>query len=297
MTTNHTPHDLLEDPIAARGGSDLIGLDRPSDAGDHDGEEGPTQYPLRVLIVDGDALVRRSWERAIRGEGLTVAGTGDREAALMLVSSFCPDVVILDLEFDRTEARSKGPGFFAQVRSRTNGFVIVLSDRDDELERVRVLRAGADDIWLQPVSNVELAVRLHALLRRRRRSISAELPQEFALPGRIVTTGPISIDLGRRTVELDGTGVPLTRIEFDLLAELCQQPREVCRREELLRAVWGDEIPGDGHVIDVHVSNLRRKLAGTAPGRRYIHTVRGVGFRLSDDVARPAGNLVVLRRA
>ncbi len=193
--------------------------------------------------------------------------------------------------------RSKGPGFFAQVRSRTNGFVIVLSDRDDELERVRVLRAGADDIWLQPLSNVELAVRLHALLRRRRRSISAELPQEFALPGRVVTTGPITIDLGRRTVELDGTGVPLTRIEFDLLAELCQQPREIYRREELLRAVWHDEIPGDGHVIDVHVSNLRRKLAGTSPGRRYIHTVRGVGFRLSDDVARPAGNLVVLRRA
>src|SRR4029079_998304 len=88
MTSNHTHDARFEDPTGATPVADLIGLDHPADGGDHNGEEGPTQYPLRVLIVDGDALVRRSWERAIRGEGLTVAGTGDRDAALMLVSSF-----------------------------------------------------------------------------------------------------------------------------------------------------------------------------------------------------------------
>ncbi len=99
-----------------------------------------------------------------------------------------------------------------------------------------------------------------------------------------IVLGPLVIDLGRREVRVDDEEVQTTRIEFSLLEQLCRRPTEVCTREDLLDAVWGPKWVGDTHVVDVHLSNLRRKLDKAAPGTKVIHTVRGVGFRLANDV-------------
>jgi DNA-binding response OmpR family regulator len=135
----------------------------------------------------------------------------------------------------------------------------------------------------KPISTIELAARLRALLRRPRRITEGAI---LGPPPTVMHYGPLHIDLGRRQAKVDERVVNLTRIEFDLLGHLCQHPRDVSTRDELLRSIWGEHWVGDDHVVDVHLSNLRRKLHHLAPETTFITTVRGVGFRLSDEVLR-----------
>jgi DNA-binding response OmpR family regulator len=240
----------------------------------------PTEAP-RALLIDGDALLRRSWEKSLRAEGFAVTGTSEAEAALILTGSFKPDVVMLDLRM-RT-AGSQRAGLFSEIRAMTDAYLVGVTDHSDELERVRLLRAGADDLLTKPISSVELAAKLRALLRRPRRITEGLV---LGPPPTIMHYGAMQIDLGRRQVVVDNSVVPLTRIEFDLLSHLCQRPRDVSTRAELLRNIWGEHWVGDDHVVDVHLSNLRRKLTKHAPQENFIMTVRGVGFRLSDELLR-----------
>jgi two-component system OmpR family response regulator len=143
-----------------------------------------------------------------------------------------------------------------------------------------MLLAGADDAVSVPVSPEELSARCHALLRRPRQMQS----RPDAVVASVLDLGPLTIDLGRREVRVEDEEVATTRIEFSLLEQLCRRPTEVCTREDLLDAVWGPTWVGDNHVVDVHLSNLRRKLDKAAPQIKVIHTVRGVGFRLANDV-------------
>jgi two-component system OmpR family response regulator len=126
---------------------------------------------------------------------------------------------------------------------------------------------------------------MEALLRRPRNMTTRVIPPPP--PETAMRFGVLAIDLGLREVTVNGRVVPLTRIEFDLLAELCRNPRSVRARTELLHEVWGHEWVGDTHVVDVHMSNLRRKLHHHAPGVQFVQTVRGIGFRLADDLLRP----------
>ncbi len=235
----------------------------------------------RALLIDGDALLRRSWEKSLRAEGFAVTGTGEADAALILTGSFKPDVVMLDLRM-RT-AGSQRAGLFSEIRAMTDAYLVGITDHSDELERVRLLRAGADDLLTKPISSIELAAKLRALLRRPRRITEGLV---LGPPPTIMHYGAMQIDLGRRQVVVEGSVVPLTRIEFDLLSHLCQRPRDVSTRAELLRNIWGEHWVGDDHVVDVHLSNLRRKLTQHAPSEHFILTVRGVGFRLSDELLR-----------
>ena len=102
----------------------------------------------------------------------------------------------------------------------------------------------------------------------------------------LITIGALTVDVGRKEIRVNDNDVPVTRIEFALFEQLCRRPAEVCSRQELLEEVWGPNWVGDTHVVDVHLSNLRRKLQQQAPELRFIHTVRGVGFRLSNDLLR-----------
>ena len=131
----------------------------------------------RALLIDPDALLRRSWEKALRAEGFAVTGTPEAEAGLILTASFKPDIIVLDLRL-----RSLGThraAYFAEIRALTDAYLLGVTDQADELERVRLLRAGADDVVSKPISTIELAARLRALLRRPRcvtsRSKSAAL--------------------------------------------------------------------------------------------------------------------------
>jgi DNA-binding response OmpR family regulator len=235
----------------------------------------------RALLIDPDTLLRRSWEKALRAEGFAVTGTAEPDAGLILTSSFRPDIVVLDLRLRSVGAHRAG--FFIEVRSLTDAYLIGVTDQSDELERVRLLRAGADDVISKPISTIELAARLRALLRRPRRITEGVV---LGPPPTVMHYGVLQIDLGRRQVQVRGTVVNLTRIEFDLLGHLCQHPRDVSTREELLQSIWGEHWVGDDHVVDVHLSNLRRKLTHLSPETSFIATVRGVGFRLSDELLK-----------
>ena len=144
----------------------------------------------------------------------------------------------------------------------TDAYLVGVTDHSDELERVRLLRAGADDVVTKPISTIELAARLRALLRRPRRITEGLV---IGPPPTVMHYGPLQIDLGRRQAQVNGSNVALTRIEFELLAHLCQRPRDVSTRLELLRSIWGETWVGDDHVVDVHLSNLRRKLHHYSP--------------------------------
>jgi two-component system OmpR family response regulator len=235
-----------------------------------------TNLAPRILIAVSDADLRRIAVAGLRANGFCVSAPTDAEAALMLARSFSPDVLIVDAHLTSLEGRP----LFEMLRHSSEQYLLCLTGESEHRVRAAVLHAGADDAISVPLHVEELTARCHALLRRPR-----QMQQRIeTAPISSLALGPLTIDLGRREARVDDEEVQTTRIEFSLLEQLCRRPTEVCTREELLDSVWGPRWVGDSHVVDVHLSNLRRKLDKAAPGTKVIHTVRGVGFRLANDV-------------
>ena len=224
--------------------------------------------PPRVLVVDDEApivdLVRGYLER----EGMEVMSAADGPTALEAIRQRAPDVVVLDVMLPGLD----GFEVLRRARTMTDAYVIMLTARAEEIDRIVGLSVGADDYLVKPFSPRELAARVRALLRRPRRGVT---PGAEAWRVR-----DLSVDPRRRLVTLRGELVPLTVIEFDLLATLIREPGVVHTRQQLLDRVWGIDYVGDEHVVDVHLGNLRRKLGDDAARPTYVETVRGVGFRL-----------------
>jgi DNA-binding response OmpR family regulator len=240
--------------------------------------EPDAQLAPRVLIAVSDALLRRVASTGLRERGFSVSATNEESAALVLARSFAPDVVLVDLSL-----RSPvGGSLFDAIRASADCYLVGLAATDSEAERIRALRGGADDAVSLPISADELAARCQALLRRPRQLHSRWDPMAASM----VNIGPLQVDLGRKELRVRNHDVAVTRIEFALFEQLCRKPAEVCSRVHLLEQVWGPNWVGDTHVVDVHLSNLRRKLQRHAPELRFIHTVRGIGFRLSNDLLR-----------
>lgn len=242
------------------------------------GMEPDAQLAPRVLLAVNDALLRRVAGVALRERGFSVSATTEGSAALMLAESFSPDVIMVDLELPSP----KGGSLFDTVRGLTDAYIVGIAPPDADAMRIRALRAGADDVVSVPVTPDELAARCQALLRRPRNVHTRWDPMAASL----INIGPLTVDVGRKEIQVHGHDVPVTRIEFALFEQLCRHPAEVRARTQLLEEVWGPNWVGDTHVVDVHLSNLRRKLQRLAPELRFIHTVRGVGFRLSTDLLR-----------
>lgn len=242
--------------------------------------EPDAQLAPRVLLAVNDSLLRRVASVTLRERGFSVSATTEGSAALMLADSFSPDVVLVDLEM----LAPQGGSVFDIVRASSDAYVMAIAPADAETARIRSLRAGADDVVSVPVSAEELAARCQALLRRPRNLHTRWDP----LAASVINLGPLSVDLGRKEIQVSGQDIAVTRIEFALFEQLCRHPAEVRSRVQLLEEVWGPNWVGDTHVVDVHLSNLRRKLQRHAPDLRFIHTVRGVGFRLSTDLLRTA---------
>lgn len=235
-----------------------------------------TNLAPRILIAVSDPDLRRITVAGLRASGFCVSAPTDAEAALMLSQSFSPDILIVDSRLMSPEGRP----LFEQLRGSTEQYMMCIAGEGEHRVRSAVLQSGADDAISAPIHTDELAARCYAMLRRPR-----QMQQRVETsPVSSLILGPLTIDLGRREVRVDDEEVQTTRIEFSLLEQLCRRPTEVCTREELLDAVWGPRWVGDSHVVDVHLSNLRRKLDQAAPGTKVIHTVRGVGFRLANDV-------------
>jgi two-component system OmpR family response regulator len=236
-----------------------------------------SQFAPRVLLAVDDAHLRRSSEAGLRAAGFAVSAPTDADAASILAESFAPDVVVVDTSLHDREDRP----LYQHLRTRSDRYLLCIEPAGRDRARVEVLRSGADDAVSLPISPDELAARCQALLRRPR-ELRSDHPDPTD-PAALVF-GPLAVDTGRHEIRLDGRPVPATRIEFSLLEALCRRPGEVCSRADLLLAVWGPTWVGDDHVVDVHLSNLRRKLEQAAPGRKVIHTVRGVGFRLDNEL-------------
>jgi DNA-binding response OmpR family regulator len=222
---------------------------------------------VSVLLVEDDPVVRSAVTRALTGLGHAVLPVGTALEALREITGGAFDLVVLDLGLPDMD----GADALRMMRGVCDTPVIVATARDDEAEIVRLLNAGADDYLVKPFSSEHLAARLSAVLRRARKDPASA-------PLRI---GALTVDPDRREASLDGRELNLTRREFDLLAYLAAREGKVVPRAELLANLWN--LPGrhDDQTLDVHLSWLRRKLGERAAQPRYLHTVRGVGFKLT----------------
>jgi DNA-binding response OmpR family regulator len=221
-----------------------------------------------VLVVEDDPVVQAALVHALTDLGHVVQAVGTAVAALREAGTNELDLVILDLGLPDLD----GVAALRMLRGVSNVPVIVATARGAENSVVSTLNAGADDYIVKPFSSEHLAARINALLRRTGGS---------AAPSEVVVVGDLSVDLAQRSATLGDGALALSRREFDLLAYLAQRPGRVISRRELIQAVWGHPYVGDDKTIDVHASWLRRKLGETAAHPRYLHTVRGVGFKLA----------------
>lgn len=241
-----------------------------------------THYSPRSIETSPRALVtlqqnsdRRSVEAALQRLGYMVRATNDSEATEVLLRTYEPDIMVMDIN----EAYPQSSELLQQVRRCPDIHTVVIG-ADTHDQRIIILRNGADDALPTEVSPDEVAMRCVAVLRRHNTDRSGA----HGSNPRVLYFGPLILDLGRREMRVDHHVIPATRLEFDLFAFLCQRPLEVCRRSDLLTGVWGPHWVGDTHVVDVHLSNLRRKLDEHRRGLQFIKTVRGVGFRLADEL-------------
>ncbi|MGZ6707324.1 MAG: response regulator transcription factor [Solirubrobacteraceae bacterium] len=222
--------------------------------------------PVRVLVVEDSAVFQAIIREALEREGFSVALATDGHEGLQLARELEPPVVILDLNLPGLD----GLEVCRRLRQFSDAYVVMLTGRDDEVDKLVGLSAGADDYVVKPFSGRELVARVRAMLRRPRSGGPSE-------PLRRI--GDLETDTLARDVRAGGQAVELTRIEFDLLDAFSAQPRVVFSREQLLERVWGPTWFGDDHVVDVHLSKLRQKLGDDAQSPRYIRTVRGIGYR------------------
>jgi DNA-binding response OmpR family regulator len=221
-----------------------------------------------ILVVDDERAIRRLLRLYLTDAGYTVTDAGDGTTALEQVRQGGIDLVLLDLMLPGVD----GLDVCRRLRE-SNGHIpiIMVTARDDEASRVAGLELGADDYVAKPFSGREVVARVRAVLRR------IAMPDD---PEATLTAGAVTLVPSSRLCRYGDREVELTRLEFDLLAELAAHPRTVYTRERLLEKVWGHQNPVGGKTIDVHVANLRKKLDGW----NGVVAVRGVGYKLDPDL-------------
>jgi two-component system phosphate regulon response regulator PhoB len=221
-----------------------------------------------ILVVDDDIELVDVVRTALEREGFAVDDAGDGATALDKIADDAPELVVLDLGLPKV----RGLDVLRQVRTDNAVPVIVLSGQSDEADRIIGLELGADDYVVKPFSPRELVARVRSVLRRSRN------PRRLAK----LTFGALQLDLTTREVCVRGQHVELRRREFDLLAFLCESPRQVFTREQLLRHVWDSEPEWQGvGTVSEHVHRLRAKVEIDPARPRHIVTVRGVGYRFT----------------
>ncbi len=225
----------------------------------------------RILVVDDEPPIAELVVGYVEREGWQARTVGDGISAVSAVRDFWPDVVVLDLMLPGLD----GIEVCKQIRGFSDAYVLMLTARSEEVDRIVGLTVGADDYLAKPFSPRELVARIKALLRRPRSTASAAGAREASPPG-------LAVDEARRSVRVDGREVELTATEFDVLVALARLPGIVLSRARLFEVVWGGDNFADDHLVDVHIANIRRKLGDDAADPRFIDTVRGVGYRLRE---------------
>ena len=226
----------------------------------------------KVLVVDDEPHIRTVLRGYLEAEGFAVAEAADGEAAIAAVRAGAPDLVLLYVMLPGID----GLETLRQLRTFTDAYVILVTARTEELDKLVGLGVGADDYVTKPFSPREVAARVKAVLRRGRGATLVEDDQ-------LLFEG-LTVDPTRREVVVDGALVELSSLEFDLVAALARAPGRVFSRAQLLQQVWGYDFYGDERVVDVHVRSLRSRLGDDATDPHLIATVRGVGYKF---VGRP----------
>jgi DNA-binding response OmpR family regulator len=223
-----------------------------------------------ILVVDDEPKIVDIARDYLEHAGFSVLTAADGRSALALARTRSPDLVVLDLGIPEPD----GLDVIRALRRDSNLPIVVLTARDDELDKLIGLELGADDYITKPFSPRELVARVKAVLRR------AE-PDEA--PGDLIRAGDVTLDVPRMRVEVSGRSVDLTPTEFELLATLARRPGRIFTRGQLLDALRGASFESYERAIDTHVKNLRRKLEPEPRSPRYVVTVYGVGYRFADE--------------
>jgi DNA-binding response OmpR family regulator len=227
-----------------------------------------------ILLVDDEDAVQKLLTYPLEREGYRVVSALDGQQALERFDAEQPDLVVLDIMLPKVD----GLEVCKRLRARSTVPIIMLTARDDELDKVVGLELGADDYITKPFSIREFRSRVRALLRR------AKLPPHGSegADDEVLASDGLRIDVARRSVEVDGNPVQLTYVEFELLRTLATRPGKVFSRKALLEELWGGSDFREPRTIDVHVRHLREKLERDPSEPEYIHTVRGVGYRFRE---------------
>jgi DNA-binding response OmpR family regulator len=229
--------------------------------------------PPIILLVDDEDAIQKLLTYPLEREGFRVVSARDGQEALDRFAEENPDLVVLDIMLPRVD----GLEVCKRLRARSTVPIIMLTARDDELDKVLGLELGADDYITKPFSIREFRSRVRALLRR------AKLPPYQGEEGdELISADGLKIDVARRIVELEGTPVQLTYVEFELLRTMASHPGRVFSRKTLLEELWGGSDYREPRTIDVHVRHLREKLERDPREPEFIHTVRGVGYRFRE---------------
>ncbi|MAT43041.1 MAG: DNA-binding response regulator [Anaerolineaceae bacterium] len=218
----------------------------------------------KILIVDDEPGIRNLISAYLRKEGYQIYEADDGLKALQAARSFKPDIILLDIMLPGLD----GLEVLSHLRRESDVYVILLTAKNEETDKVIGLSVGGDDYLTKPFSPRELVARIKAVLRRL---------QSPSLKNSPLTTQHLRLDPDSRQVWLENQPLDLTTLEFDLLLTFLRHHGQVLSREQLLEQVWGTSYFGETRVVDVHVGNIRRKL-----DNRFISTVRGIGYRFED---------------
>ena len=232
-----------------------------------------TSARARVLVVEDEEPLARLVASYLTREGFEVEVVGDGSAAIARARAIPPDVIVLDLGLPGAD----GIEVCRAVRTFSECYVLMLTARVDEIDRLIGLSVGADDYLTKPFSPRELVARVQAMLRRPRQMAGTRADGGDV---EVREVGGLRMDVSARELSVDGNRVELTRTEFDVLAVLVRNPRRAFSREQLIAQVWGEGWVGDPHLVDVHLGHVRRKLGDDAAAPVFVQTVRGYGYRL-----------------
>ncbi|MCK6624802.1 MAG: response regulator transcription factor [Anaerolineae bacterium] len=228
--------------------------------------------PATILVIDDEQSILNIVTAYLRAEGYTVHTASDGPGGLRAARTLKPDLLILDIMLPGMD----GIELLTQLRRESDVYVIMLTAKSEETDKVVGLSVGADDYLTKPFSARELVARVKAALRRYGQSSG---PAESG----ILTFRRLRIDAGARRVWKDDLPVELTTIEFDLLHALAEHRGRVLSREQLLERVWGHDFYGEDRVVDVHLGHVRKKIETDPANPEFIITVRGVGYRFEGE--------------
>jgi two-component system alkaline phosphatase synthesis response regulator PhoP len=226
------------------------------------------QRMTKILVIDDEPSIVNLVMAYLKPEGYELFTASDGIAGLKAARAYKPDLIVLDLMLPGMD----GIELLSQLRRESNVYVIMLTAKAEETDKIVGLSVGADDYVTKPFSPRELVARIKAALRRLQPESGTGLTKS------LLTFRHVRIDPGSRQVQVDEHPVELTALEFDLLKVLAENRGRVLRREQLLEAVWGGTYFGELRVVDVHIGHIRHKLDSDA----IIATVRGVGYRFED---------------